>query len=82
LSTDSRHWREVTGIDGVRRWLADVAEHFDSSQIDCTDIRDLGDRVLALGTVRMIGKRSEVETELPFTVVARVKDGLLTEFID
>ena len=39
------------GIDGVG-WLADLFEHFATGQVHCPDIRDLGDRVLALGTVR------------------------------
>ena len=43
---------------------------FDPWTVDCDDIRDLGDRVLALGTVRAVGKESGVEVEMPFTVVA------------
>ena len=35
------------GLDGVKGWLADLAEHFGAWRIDCEDIRDLGDRVLA-----------------------------------
>jgi ketosteroid isomerase-like protein len=70
------------GLDGVRRWFMDLAEHFDSWRIYCTDIRDLGDRVLALGTIRATGKESEVETELPLAIVARYEDGRLTHFID
>jgi hypothetical protein len=42
----------------------------------------LGDRVLALGTLRAVGKESGVETEVPFTVVATIRNGLLTHFID
>ena len=70
------------GLGGVRGWLADLVEHFGAWRIYCEDIRDLGDRVLALGTNRTTGKESGVETELPFTVVARFKDGLITHFID
>jgi ketosteroid isomerase-like protein len=70
------------GIDGVRGWLADLFEHFATGQVHCPDIRDLGDRVLALGTVQAVGKESGVETELPYTVVARFRDGLITEFTD
>jgi ketosteroid isomerase-like protein len=70
------------GLDGVRGWFADLAEHFDSWRIDCEDIRDLGDRVLALGTVHATGKESGAETELPFTVVARFKNGSVTDFTD
>ena len=50
--------------------------------IDCDDFRDLGDRVLALGTVRAVGKESGVEVEMPYTVVVTVKDGLVTHFTD
>ena len=38
--------------------------------------------MLALGTVHATGKGSGVETELPFTVVARFRDGLITHFTD
>ena len=72
----------LAGRDALRRWLADTAEHFESWQVECQDVRDLGDRVLALGTVRSIGKESGVETEMPYTVVATFKDGLVTHFID
>jgi uncharacterized protein len=70
------------GLEGVRGWLADLAEHFDSWRIYCEDIRDLGDRVLALGTIQASGRESGVETQLPFTVVARIEDGLVTHFTD
>jgi ketosteroid isomerase-like protein len=72
----------VVGHDGVRALFADFVEHFDSWRIYCEDIRDLGDRVLALGTVRATGRESGAETELPFTVVARIKDGLVTDYTD
>lgn len=91
-----RHWdREVrfehrlaglqgnlAGLDAVRGWFEDASELFETWQIHCQDVRDLGDRVLALGTVRAIGKESGVETEMPFTVVATMKEGLVTQFID
>jgi ketosteroid isomerase-like protein len=70
------------GIDGVRGWLGDLADIFDAWQIHCPDIRDLGDRVLALGTIHATGKGSGAETEIPFTAVARFSDGRMTEFTD
>ena len=73
---------DVTGIDAVRDWFVDAAKIFDPWTVDCDDIRDLGDRVLALGTVRAVGKESGVEVEMPFTVLATVKDGLVTHFTD
>ena len=70
------------GLEGVRGFFADVAEHFDALKVDCPDVRDLGDRVLALGTTRLTGKGSGVETELPFAVVASFRDGRMTQFTD
>jgi ketosteroid isomerase-like protein len=81
------HWLadlegDLTGVDAVRAWHEDLARHFDPWRIDCDDFRDLGDRVLALGTLRAVGKESGVETEMPWTVVATFRNGLLTHFID
>jgi hypothetical protein len=69
------------GLEGVRTFHEDLAEHFDTWGIDCRDVRDLEDRVLALGTTRATGKGSGVETELPFTVVATYSQGRCTQFI-
>ncbi len=71
-----------SGLVGVEGFFADVAEHFDALKVACPDVRDLGDRVLALGTSRLTGKGSGVETELPFTVVAKFRDGRMTHFTD
>ncbi len=73
---------DVTGIDAVRDWFVDAAQIFDPWTVECDDIRDLGDLVLALGTVRAVGKESGVEVEMPFTVLAKIKDGLVTDFTD
>ena len=73
---------DYVGLDGVSEFFADFAEHFETWRIDCPDIRDLGDRVLGLGTVHATGRGSGAETELPFTVVATFSDGLITHFTD
>jgi ketosteroid isomerase-like protein len=73
---------EFVGLDGVRGWFTDLAEHFDDLRINCPDVRDLGDRVLGLGTLRATGKESGAETEQTFAAVARYRDGRVTEFID
>jgi ketosteroid isomerase-like protein len=72
----------LAGLAAVRGWFTDLSEHFDSWQVVCPDLRDLGDRVLALGTVRAIGKESGVETEVPYTVLASIREGLITHFTD
>ena len=65
-----------------RGWFADLVETFDTWRISCEDIRDLGDRVIALGTIRATGRESGVETEFPLSILARYKDGLLIDFVD
>ena len=70
------------GLDAVRGWFADLVEHFDAWRIDCSDIRDLGDRVLALGTIHTTGKGSRVETGLSMAIVAEFRDGLVIDYVD
>ena len=38
--------------------------------------------MLALGSLRAVGKGSGVETKIPFTVVASFSKGRITHFID
>jgi ketosteroid isomerase-like protein len=73
---------DFVGLDGVKGWFADLAEHFENWQIHCPDVRDLGDRVFALGTLRATGKESGVETEQTFAVVARYRDGRIIQYTD
>src|SRR5262245_39490383 len=70
------------GPEAVATWFGDLYEHFETVEIDCPDIRDLGDRVLGLGVARAVGKGSGVETELTFATVARYRNGRLTHYID
>jgi ketosteroid isomerase-like protein len=72
---------DSTGVEAVRNWFEDALQHFAHRRIDC-EIRDLGDKVLALGTLRTVGKKSGVETELPYAVVAKYRNGLMTHYID
>jgi hypothetical protein len=47
------------------------------------DVRDLGDgKVLALGTIRIRGRGSGVETDVPTAVIATIRDGRMTHFRD
>ena len=73
---------DYSGLDGVRGFFADFGESFEAGHIHCPDVRDLGDRVLALGTLHATGRGSGVETELTFAVVARFREGRVTHYID
>jgi ketosteroid isomerase-like protein len=70
------------GREGVGQWLADLAEHYGSGHLHFADIRDLGDRVLALGTLRVTGRGSGIEAEVPAAIVATFQNGLITHLKD
>jgi ketosteroid isomerase-like protein len=71
------------GPVGMRRFLADTAEAFDLFKASYPDIRDLGGgRLLAIGTLRVRGRTSGVESDVPLAVVAEFRDGVLVRFKD
>ena len=70
------------GHAGVRQFLADTAETFEFFRPDYTDIRDLGDRVLAIGSIRVRGRGSGLETDIPTAAIAEYRDGLLWRYKD
>ena len=57
--------RPFVGAAGVHRWINEIVESFEQYDADADDLRDLGDRVLALGSVRFRGKGSGIEIEQP-----------------
>jgi len=71
------------GPEGMRRFLADTAETFDLFKATYPDIRDLGDgRLLAIGTLRVRGRTSRVESDVALAVVAEFREGMLLRFKD
>ncbi len=66
------------GHDGVRRFFRDFNEAFDELYWQYPDIRDLGDRVLAIGSFRARGRASGAETEIPLGVLIDYEEGLAT----
>ena len=53
------------GLAAVEAFFTDVAEHFDALKVECPDVRDLGDRVLALGTSRIGGRGAASRPSCP-----------------
>jgi hypothetical protein len=70
------------GHEGVIRWLGDLAQEFAGGHMEFSDVRDLDDRVLALGTLRTTGRGSGVETEVPVAILARYENSLMTHLTD
>ncbi len=63
------------GHDGVREMLRDLYEAFDEIEIEISEIRDLGDRLVAIGRNRARGKASGADVESPFGFVTEFKNG-------
>jgi len=70
------------GHDGVERFFADAFETFEVLDAKYPDIRDLGDRVLVLGTLRFEGRESGIQMENTLAIVARFREGLITHLKD
>jgi ketosteroid isomerase-like protein len=63
------------GHDGVREMLRDLYEAFSEFHVQFTEIRDLGDRVVAFGRWITRGEESGVETTPPLASVVDFKNG-------
>ena len=73
------------GHDGVREMIGDLNEAFDEIHIEMTEIRDLGDGLVAIGRTRTRGKTSGVETNTPLAFVTEIKNGktlLIRAYLD
>jgi ketosteroid isomerase-like protein len=72
------------GHEGVLQWFMDLTEAYElgSGRVEYTRVDDLGDQVLAIGTLRLRGKASGIETEVPVAVLASLRNGLITRFRD
>jgi ketosteroid isomerase-like protein len=67
------------GHAGVRRWIAELDTDWESFETCPEEFRDLGDRVLILGSWRACGRVSGVRLEnQPGSWLAHLKDGKLT----
>ncbi len=63
------------GHDGLRRWLADMAEDWDDLRIEPQEVRDLdGGRVLVLGRFHARGKSSGVNLDQPAAWICELTD--------
>jgi ketosteroid isomerase-like protein len=73
------------GHDGIRAFLADNQESFDLFRPEYDDVRAVGDMVVAIGKLRVRGKGSGVEVEVPTAIVLTFRDGKvvrLEDFVD
>jgi ketosteroid isomerase-like protein len=70
-----REARVHRGHEGVREGLRDVYEALAEFQVEYSEIRDLSDRIVGIGRIRMRDRQTGVETESPLVSVTDVKNG-------
>jgi ketosteroid isomerase-like protein len=63
------------GHEGVRELFGGFDDAFAEFHFEYWEIRDLGDRILAIGRIRGRGREGGVEVESPLGVVADYRDG-------
>jgi ketosteroid isomerase-like protein len=63
------------GHEGIAAMFRDFADVLDLIEFEVSEVRDLGDRVVAIGHIRTRGKASGAETRSPYANVAEVRNG-------
>jgi ketosteroid isomerase-like protein len=63
------------GHDGLRQFMRDVTDEWESVRFGLSDIRDTGDQLVGLLRFKARGRISQAELDLPIGVVASVRDG-------
>ena len=74
-------WGEAAvyrGHEGVRELLRELDDVLDEVVLEYSEIRDLGDRVVGIGSVRMRGRGSGAETESRIATVSEIRNGKAT----
>ena len=66
------------GHDGFRQGLRDIYEALGKTQIEYSEIRDLGSRTLGIGRFRARGRESGAEIDSPNPSVVDFKNGKAT----
>jgi ketosteroid isomerase-like protein len=70
--------RAYLGHAGIAEWLRDVDESFSTAQIHPIDLRDLGDRVLALTNFEVEGQESRLAFGSELGLVCEIADGRIS----
>jgi hypothetical protein len=65
------------GHEGLRRWRREIEEGFSRFEIELGEIRDLGDRGLALAQVTLMGKSSGIPITQPVAYLIEARGELV-----
>ena len=70
------------GHAGVLEYLRDLDEAFTVRDVQWSEFRDLGERLVVLGFVRGRGRESEIELDSQYGAVAEFKQGKVISYRD
>jgi ketosteroid isomerase-like protein len=70
------------GHAGVLEYLRDIDEGFTVRDIEWSEFRDLGERVVVLGHARGRGRESEIEIDSQYGAVAEFRRGKIIRYRD
>jgi uncharacterized protein len=70
------------GHEGLRRFIRDVDEVLPQLQVEPLEIRDLGERLVAVGRLHARGRASGAEVESPIGWIVEFSDGRVTRMRD
>jgi ketosteroid isomerase-like protein len=65
------------GRGGLRRWIQEIDEQFQEWELIVDEWRDVGDLVVGLGRIRLLGRESGVGFDQPAGWLLEIKDGKL-----
>ena len=66
------------GRAGIRRYFSEIGETWKRLTVECDELRDLGDRVLALGHAVGYGSGSGIAVEMPLAFIAELHGGRIS----
>jgi len=69
------------GLSGIEAWIADTSEVFDKFEMNF-EFTDLGERVLACGTIHVRARGSGVETDIETGGLFEFRDGRIVRWED
>jgi ketosteroid isomerase-like protein len=72
----------VRGHEGLLAYVRDLDEGFSVRDVQFSEFRDLGDRIVVLGHVRGEGRESGIEFESPYGGLAEFNNGKCIRYRD
>jgi ketosteroid isomerase-like protein len=77
LSEEGGRYR---GHDGIRQYIADVSEAFETMRVEVGDLLDVGETIVGIGRIYYKGQGSGIEADTPAGWVFRFRDGKVIYF--